>query len=144
MVDRWLFFVHKYKRYMGSTIWEGNNSDGGEPSSMVDDRWLFFYAQVQKIHGQFFSEKGIITTAKAGHYHPLPQFTSGQTSAGRRPTYQRRGIGVTVAKAGYIVEYDGSPPSELFPSQIVLPMYLLYLCTKKSQRSTIDDGSPLS
>jgi hypothetical protein len=133
---------------------------------------LFFYAQVQKIHGQFFSEKGIITTAKAGHYHPLPQFTSGQTSAERRPTYpfvlvhkkkstavhhrrrpafavliipfsdvlpiplpqftsgqtsaerrptyQRRGIGVTVAKAGYIkstwgVEIPQYNPLSPFP-----------------------------
>ena len=32
----------------------------------------------------------------------------------------------------------------LFPSQKVLPMYLLYLCIKKSQRSTIGDGSPLT
>ena len=33
----------------------------------------------------------------------------------------------------------------LFPSQKVLPMYLLCLCIKKSQRSyTIGDGSPLT
>ena len=32
----------------------------------------------------------------------------------------------------------------VFPSQKVLPMYLLYLCIKKSQRSTIGDGSPLT
>ena len=32
----------------------------------------------------------------------------------------------------------------IIPFSEVLPMYLLYLCIKKCQRSTIDDGSPLT